>query len=123
MDASCHAIKDVFLCRLVFWEFSEKPRGYHGICLLLVSVPLSSTGKETEALNVFANMSQVFCGRISHPPTISCSKHSYALHLSGGPGLLGPTQERFMALCYSPIQLEVTDYLEAKVTWIPLFSL
>lgn len=76
-----------------------------------------------EGLNVFANMSQVFCGRISHHLTIICSKHSYALLLSGGPGILGPTQERFMALCYSPIQLEVTDYLEAKVTLIPPFSL
>lgn len=51
--------KGHFPMKTCIWEFFLKPQWYYGLFLLLVSVPLSSMGKEMEGLNVFATMLQV----------------------------------------------------------------
>lgn len=65
---SCN--KGHFLTKTCILGVFLKPRWYYGIIfLLLVSVPLSSMGKEMEGLNVFATMSQVSVSWKDLPPS------------------------------------------------------
>lgn len=107
-----------------------KPRWYYGIFLLLVSVPLSSVGKEMEGLNVFATMSPAsvswkdFLPPDNHRFKASvCSASLWSPRTVPHPPPPTPHGEISVALHLGPRQLMVTNYLEVRVIRILLFPL
>lgn len=118
---SCN--KGHFLMKTCILGVFLKPRWYYGIFLLLVSVPLSSTGKETEGLNVFATMSQVSISWKDFPPSDNHVFKAFVCSASVCSTRTGPPhREMSVALCDSPRQLAVTNYLEVEGDSDPSFS-
>lgn len=113
--------KGHFPMKTCIWGVFLKPRWYYGIFLMLVSVPLSSMGKEMEGLNVFAAVSQVSISWKDFPTSDNHLFEAFICSASlWSTRNLGPTREMSW-LCVSAPTTVVTNYLEVEGDVDPSF--